>query len=815
MKALKTHLLLAAATVVAGSALLLPSAAFASGDLNEASCPNEARTGFSAELPDCRAFEMVSPVVKNGDYVGLIGILAGDERVAAESIGVLANATSDPDCPTTDYNIARTEGGWETSAVDDAPLGAFTYATEQCARMLTNGEGDNVLLLRAPSQSVFARSLYIQHPGREPELIGPMLPPTADPGSPTGSGQAGFSGYVLADPSLSHILFTTQAFEPDERWPDDTTSVALGRGFSNVSLYEYAGTGNTVPTLVGVGNTGKEPISDCATTPGGGARLGNQRNAISTSGKTVFFTSTGLGDPEAPECERAAHFPPVNELFARVNGGQPQSPVGAEGECTDPADACTVAISEPKALSAGASDPGCTTEACRKDIAETANFRDANYEGASVDGSKVFFTSTQSLTNQSHEDVNPDDSAARRNTEKGCAEATGAGGCNLYEYDFDLNPETKRPIGLVLLSGGDSSGLGPEVQGVGAISDDGSHVYFVAKGDLTGTQANVYGETAHADEDNLYTFNTVTRSTSYVATLSAADANQWSSNSPLPMDVSANGRYLVFTSSAALTPGDGSHFAQVFRYDSETGELVRVSTGEAGADRSGVGALSSAGISRAVPGLESEQGLGMPDGDPHPAVAENGTVVFASSDALTAQARANVCVEEENGKCIEYAWNIYEYENGQLSLIDRAVSANVEISLSGRDIFFESSERLAPPDPDTITDIYDARIEGGFNAVGSTSVCQGEACQGTPVVPPSLTAPGSATLAAPGSPPASSGGSAPTSARPKALTRAQKLAKALDACKKQRKAKRKACEAQAKKRYGAAHKSKRSAKGRK
>lgn len=74
-------------------------------------------------------------------------------------------------------------------------------------------------------------------------------------------------------------------------------------------------------------------------------------------------------------------------------------------------------------------------------------------------------------------------------------------GCNLYLYDFG------RPVGerLVAVSAGDTGGAGPGVQGVMAVSDDGSHVYFVARGVLSGA-ANGKGDKAEKGGENLYVF---------------------------------------------------------------------------------------------------------------------------------------------------------------------------------------------------------------------------------------------------------------------------------------------------------------------
>ena len=73
---------------------------------------------------------------------------------------------------------------------------------------------------------------------------------------------------------------------------------------------------------------------------------------------------------------------------------------------------------------------------------------------------------------------------------------------NLYEYDFD--PPAGEPK-VVRVSAGDGSVSEPvaEVQSVSNVSEDGSHVYFTAKGVLT-TAANGVGERAQSGGENFY-----------------------------------------------------------------------------------------------------------------------------------------------------------------------------------------------------------------------------------------------------------------------------------------------------------------------
>jgi hypothetical protein len=146
--------------------------------------------------------------------------------------------------------------------------------------------------------------------------------------------------------------------------------------------------------------------------------------------------------------------------------------------------------------------------------------------------------------------------------------------------------------------------------------------------------------------------------------------------------------------------------------------------------------------------------------------------------------------------------DVYQWHEGHVSLISNGGGSSPWITSSGRDIFFRTTVPLTAGDSGTEADIYDARVEGGFPATTSAP-CSGEACQGPPALPPQP--PGTSASAAfngPGSPPPAETPPANPKAKPKSLTQAQKLAKALKACRsKHNKKKRTACEKKARNTY--------------
>ncbi len=370
----------------------------------------------------------------------------------------------------------------------------------------------------------------------------------------------------------------------------------------------------------------------------------------------------------------------------------------------------------------------------------------ANFAGMATDGSRVFFTTTQQLVNGDTDQSN-----------------------DLYECD--IPPGTPAPVStanpcasLTEVSGATSAA---NVENVVNVSEDGSRVYFVAQGVLAGN-LGTNDAAAVAGNHNLYVWQKDAAhpagQTTFVAKLETNDI--------FVAQSTADGHYLLFDTTNKLLASDTDEATDVYRYDADTDGLLRVSTDTNGSGGNKPGAQASIWTS-----ARNRPDSAMTD--------DASAVVFQTSEALSPADADGVT-------------DVYEWHEGQVSLISNGGGSKPWITGSGQDIFFLTDQPLTAGDSGTEEDIYDARVEGGFD-LPAPAPCSGEACQGaTPLQPQPPGTSASAAFNGPGSPLA--GETPPANPKPKPLTQAQKLTKALKACKsKHTKKKRTACEKRARK----------------
>jgi hypothetical protein len=472
----------------------------------------------------------------------------------------------------------------------------------------------------------------------------------------------------------------------------------------------------------------------------------------------------------------------------------------------------------------------------------------AEFQTASTDGSKIFFTDKQRLT--------PD-----ATSEPGQL----AGKPDLYECQIVENAG-KLSCDLKDLTVDHNEGEHADVQGfVFGTNEDGTNVYLVAQGVLA-TDENGNHETAVNGRDNLYElrYEGTQWTTMFIATLSKEDGPEWEGNQNgntafLTARVSPNGRYLAFMSAAPITGYDniaadaaaqGARAEEVYLYDSATPSLRCVSCDPSGARPAGV-----------LDNEKGEEGIGLlvdrrvvwgKEGDEHwlagniPGwtaqdlisalfqsryLSDEGRLYFNSPDSLVPAAK-------------NHKEDVYQYEpsgvgscrsgsGGCVSLISGGTSdresAFLEATPDGSDVFFLTDAQLLPAqDTDTAFDIYDARECTIASpcltppAAREAPCAETEICRPAPPAQqiaggPSGTAKFSgAGNVAPSPPPAKHAVEARKAARP--LTRAQKLARALMRCRKRHPHSRKklrACQHSAMERYGKRHTKRKETAGRK
>ncbi len=673
----------------------------------------------AAGMLDGRAWEMVSPAEKDG---------SGIEPLREE--GGVIQASEDGNAITYVANgpiVAEPEGSrapYPTQAI--ATRSASGWSSQELVTPRNKGEG--FLPEEAPEYRFFTGDLkesLVQpdnaarnEPFEAPPLAAEATEktmyvrslagylPLVTPGDDTaGSRFGGELEFLDATPGLTHVVFASE--------------VPLVAGAS-AGLYEWQAGKPLQPVSV-------LPDGVAAVEPVLGGEDHNVRGALAADGSRVFWS----GDSEVAFGETTET---VRHLYM-----------------TDTRTAHTIQLDAAAGL---VGEPG-------------EEESELGFQGANSEGTRVFFTDTARLTEESKLAPlpglpgNPPDLYECEITE-----AHGTPACNLRDLTVDENP-----------------GENADVLNVApAISENGSYVYFAANGVLA--PGATPGHCVNSDEEtpvagatcNLYVLHEGV--TSFIASLSSEDSGDWGSMEgngargasvePRPdlADVTAgdspDGQYFAFMSDQPLTGYDnqdtnpaanGARDEEVYLYNAASKLTLCASCNPAGVPPHGVFDTGNAGEGRGLlvdrrrdwaAGEETHAPADhwlagslpgwTPLGDntkaaealrPPRYLSDTGRLFFDSADALTpVEGGARTREESINGEAAQVGVeSVYEYEPtgvgscanpaGCVGLLSSGTSkqesAFVDASDSGDDAFFITAQPLVAKDHDTNFDLYDAR----------------------------------------------------------------------------------------------------------
>ena len=381
----------------------------------------------------------------------------------------------------------------------------------------------------------------------------------------------------------------------------------------------------------------------------------------------------------------------------------------------------TLYLREDQGTVAGSDDVSVKINASERASTDPAGPQPATYWAASADGSKVFFTTFEKLTND-----DPNSSS------------------DLYRFDLSA-PEDSR---LTRISGdnepadnpGGDIAIGHDVDGAIGASSDGSYVYFmVTQGQLvagspTGSTGGPTGGRRifvwHEQDGLVREVAGVNALVETEGILGVGASQQQTSR------VSPDGTHLVF-----ITEGSDEllslygHSAydhgsscpsltdlaceEVYVYDASanagTGDLRCASCNPTGAAATGDASFRGTQAGLGTSASTSYQN--------HPLSDDGRFVFFNTTERLQP--------EDEND-----VMDVYEYDTvtRRVHLISSGkgsdLSTFLDASRNGHDVFFTTRDRLRSSDVDQSRDLYDARIDGVPDP-GQTKIspCEGDDCR--------------------------------------------------------------------------------------
>jgi hypothetical protein len=658
-------------------------------------CANDTlRTGAGAGLPDCRAYEQATATDKNGS-----DIVGSRDTVDASSIGggVTFNAVSSLPGSLGSQGLQtfmarRGESGWTTQGLFPPPSLAdrVTMAgwTPDFSHVFTVSKSIDS---GNPGWALIDRDTT----SLSEAVIHPNL-----------SSQGGVSTPIGVSADATKVFFTNVAqVTPDATlgvsniylWDRNTESISVAGQIPAGSDTECGGGG--FGCLIPAAGTYAGLRANASTTVAG---FTQQEHAVSSDGSQLIFNGG-----------------PNDQLYARLD---------AAG--TDPA---TVRISS---SAAGVFDPNGT--------------KPAIFQYASLSGDKVFFTSSQKLT----EDANTGPSSA---------------GVDLYLWDRET-----RTVADLTSDPGDPDGA--EVIGVLGGSDDGSYLYLLANADFDGAGGPASrGDCHKTDPDflsysgrcNIYLWHAGDAQLSFIAPLgpggavvddsfnvaltklhtTSTNANSYEKSSR----VAADGRTLLFSSSLKLTSYENAKKRQLYRWQVGDAAPTCITCNPTGAPPSAdisLVSINPPGIGWGNLGQIQLRNLS----------ADGNRIFFESWDKLVGgDTNGTLDVYEweapGSGSCTLQASSYIAASGGCLYLIGAGSGADgsqfAGASESGDDVFFFTREALVPQDNDELVDVYDARVQGGLAAQHAVSPpdCDVNAGACESAATSSGTQPGAATAA--------------------------------------------------------------------
>jgi hypothetical protein len=629
-------------------------------------CENEAlRVGASAGLPDCRAYELVTPADRSKSSQD---ISPGNAEAVAGVDGnsvALSSSTTFGTTPIANGSLSvfeRTPGGWTTVSVPPANAGPALYVPELFSPDLS----DVGLISEVP-----------RSPGLTFQVGAPGGPFTAFPtvarvgeGSSSHGGAPHVEGAELfgASPDFSNVvLASTDHILIPEKPPTGTDEHAY-------DLYELAG-GRV--KLVNVSDSGSV-IGKCGATLGGGVpgiTLNNEnlqyhlaRDAVSTDGSKVFFTSPdplgeGEGCPVEVRGTKLELNPPrlymrVTEVTGNVEEGQ------------------TVEISAPQGASHSVVEE------------EEESKMPVLYGGASADGSRIFFQTERALT-------------------------PGAGIDHPHLYEYDTQASEGERLKLIFQGGlheDDDVRLEEEAQEV-FVSAEGSTVYFY-RGDFR----------------TLYRYDAADGSVREIASMKPPrgyEPPEVSPNGQFFLFVSEG--VIVPNGSEEVEELRGSGHNELYRYSSVDGSVVCVSCGPGTGPASGnafTGAALEAGHAGQLRTPDAMPEVTLMSSDGSQVFFESEA---ALTPEVVSAGVLNVYEWETNGagSCGESGGCTYVISRGNSA----GESLLIGASEDGSNVFFLTHAQLVAQDVGSSFEIYDARVDGGFPVPLESVACLGDTCQ--------------------------------------------------------------------------------------